>query len=442
VDKVPDQTGKVVIITGGHRGIGKETARVLLSKGAKVYIATQFKERAETAIEDLKIDTQKETVFHLNLDLADLDSIKAAVEEFTGKEKVLHTLYNNDSVSYAPTNRVTCQGYDLGFGCNVLGHFYLTTLLLPLLKDTVTTSPPGTVRVVNVSSIVHYMAPSEGIRWSTLGVGDGALAARKKLGMARLYAQSRLGNILFSNELHRKHGEEENGIVSISLFPGAINADISGSTGSFFRRIRKMVGALVCFIVSGGDLEDLAEGHHPTLAPVREARDDGLRAVHTARNAGPGDVVAAADDLLSEGQSASYLALTSLYAGTEPTASKYSGKYLAPWARPSLPDRKALKIDLARQLWTWCEEQVKDRDVKEKDVKEKDVKDEDTKEKATEDTDIKEIDVKDEDMKDKGIKEEDAKDGDTKEKDVKEKDANDEDIKGKDVQNEDVKEKA
>jgi len=452
---VPDQTGKVVIVTGGNGGIGKETARVLLSKGAKVYIATRFKDKAEAAIEDLKIDTQKETVFHLHLNLADLDSIKATAEEFSNKEKVLHALYNNDSVSYAPTNRVTSQGYDLGFGCNVLGHFYLTKLLLPRLKAAVATSPIGTVRVVNVSSIVHYMAPSDGIRWSTLDVGEPALAARKTLGIARLYGQSRLGNILFSNELARKHGDD--GIVSISLFPGAINADISGTTGSFFRRISKMVGALICFIVSGGNLEDLAEGHHPSAAAsaaatreMREMRDHGIRAANAARNAGPEDVVAAADELLSEGQSASYLALTSLYAGTEPTANKYNGKYLAPWARPSLPHRKALKMDLARQLWAWCEEQVKDGDVKER--PEEDVNDEDIREKDTKDTEIKEKeDVKDdsEETKNKDIEEVDAKskDGDSKEKDikredVKDDDAKDEDAKGKDVQSENDKEKA
>ena len=68
---------------------------MLLSKGAKVYIATQFKDRAKAAIEDLIIDTQRETVYHLDLDLGDLDSIKAAADEFLSKEKVLHALYNN-----------------------------------------------------------------------------------------------------------------------------------------------------------------------------------------------------------------------------------------------------------------------------------------------------------------------------------------------------------
>jgi NAD(P)-dependent dehydrogenase (short-subunit alcohol dehydrogenase family) len=115
-EDVPDQTGKTVIITGGNSGIGKGIARVraklryfssqsshteyeciqvLLSKGAKVYIATRSKEKSDTAIEELKRDTGKESVFYLQLDLSDLVSVKTAAEEFIGKETELHTLYNN-----------------------------------------------------------------------------------------------------------------------------------------------------------------------------------------------------------------------------------------------------------------------------------------------------------------------------------------------------------
>jgi retinol dehydrogenase 12 len=114
-EKVPDQQGKTVIITGGNIGIGKETARVrflfpqheihfplicnrsqvLLSKGAKVYIATRSADKAQAAIDDLKANTGKESVFFLKLNLADLDSVKTAAEEFIRKEPELHTLYNN-----------------------------------------------------------------------------------------------------------------------------------------------------------------------------------------------------------------------------------------------------------------------------------------------------------------------------------------------------------
>ncbi|KAH9959426.1 NAD-binding protein [Russula dissimulans] len=296
---VPDQTGKIVIVTGGNGGIGKETARVLLSKGAKVYIATRSEEKSQAAIEELQRETGKESIFFLKLDLADLPSIKAAAEQFMGKESELHTLYNNGGVMSTPIDKVTSQGHDMQFGTNVLGHFYLTKLFLPVLSATAKKSPSGTVRVVNVSSIGHYLGAPEGIRWSTLGPGNDSLAARKKLGTARLYGQSKFGNILFSNELARQQGD--NDIVSISLHPGTIDTDLARYAGSLIQR----AGRLITYSVSYG-------------------------------------------------------AITSLYAGTAPAAGELNGKYLTAWARVSLPNQKALDAELGKKLWEWCEEQVKD----------------------------------------------------------------------------------
>jgi len=298
-DDVPDQTGKTVIVTGGNGGIGRETARVLLSKGAKVYIATRSQEKSEKAIEELKRDTGKDTVFFLKLDLADFVSIKAAAEDFIGKESELHMLYNNGGVMYPPVDMVTSQGFDLQFGTNVLGHFYLTKLLLPILVATAKKSSPGTVRVVNVSSIGHYLRAPEGIRWTTLDRGNDSLAARKKLGTTKLYGQSKLGNILFSNELARRYGGE--GIVSISLHPGAIDTDLGRYASGLIQRL----GRLVTYPVTQG-------------------------------------------------------AITSLYAGTAPAAGELNGKYLTVWARVTLPDQNALNPELEKKLWEWCEEQVKD----------------------------------------------------------------------------------
>jgi len=254
---VPDQAGKTVIITGGSGGIGKETARVLLSKGAKVYIAARSEERSQSAIEELKQETGKDSVFFLKLDLSDLASIKATAEEFVGKESELHALYNNAGVMYPPIDKVTGQGFDMQFGTNVLGHFYLTKLLLPLLTATAKKSPAGTVRVVNVSSIAHVMGASEGIRWSTLSPGNDSLAARKKLGTARLYGQSKLGNILYSNELARRYGGE--GIVSISLHPGAIKTDLARYSASLAQRI----GRLITYSVTYGAISPLYAGTAP-----------------------------------------------------------------------------------------------------------------------------------------------------------------------------------
>jgi len=296
---VPDQTGKTVIVTGGNGGIGKETARVLLSKGARVYIATRSEEKSREAIEELKKETGKDGIFFLKLDLSDLVSVKAAAEEYIGKETELHTLYNNGGVMYTPIDHVTTQGFDMQFGTNVLGHFYLTKLLLPVLTTTAKKTPAGTVRVVNVSSIGHHYGAPEGIRWATVTTGNDSLEARKKLGNTKLYGQSKLGNVLFSNELARRYGGE--GIVSTSLHPGAINTDLARYSSSLLQRF----GRIVTYDVSYG-------------------------------------------------------AITSLYAGTAPDASSLNGKYLTAWARVVTPNKKALDPELANKLWEWCEEQVKD----------------------------------------------------------------------------------
>ncbi|KAN0127177.1 NAD-P-binding protein [Lactarius tabidus] len=296
---VPDQSGKTVIITGGSAGIGRETARVLLSKGARVYIATRSEEKSQKAIEELKKETGKDSIFFLKLDLADLPSVKAAAEEYIGKETELHTLYNNGGVMYTPVDHVTTQGFDMQFGTNVLGHYYFTKLLIPVLTATAKKTPAGTVRVVNVSSLGHNYGAKDGISWPTLAPGNDSLEARKKLGVTKLYGQSKLCNILFSNELDRRYGAE--GMVSISLHPGAINTDLARYATSLLQRF----GRIVTYDVSYG-------------------------------------------------------AITSLYAGTSPDAGSLSGKYLTAWARVVVPNKQALDPELATKLWEWCDEQVKD----------------------------------------------------------------------------------
>ncbi|KAH8992672.1 NAD(P)-binding protein [Lactarius akahatsu] len=296
---VPDQTGKTVIVTGGNGGIGRETARVLLSKGARVYIATRSEEKSQKAIEELKKETGKDSIFFLKLDLADLVSIKATAEEYISKETELHTLYNNGGVMNSPIDHVTTQGFDMQFGTNVLGHFYLTKLLLPVLTATAKKTPAGTVRVVNVSSIAHQYGAPEGIRWATLAPGNDSLEARKELTSTKLYGQSKLGNILFSKELARRYGA--GGIVSTSLHPGVIHTDLGRYSGSFLNWIGQMIGYDV-----------------------------------------------------------SYGAITSLYAGTAPAAGELNGKYLTVWARVAVPSENALDAELGKKLWEWCEEQVKD----------------------------------------------------------------------------------
>ncbi|KAJ7167206.1 hypothetical protein C8R43DRAFT_984501 [Mycena crocata] len=290
VNEIPDLTGQVIIVTGGSSGVGKETVKVLLQHNAKVYIATRGEESAKAAIEELRSQTGKEAQF-LHLDLADLHSVKRAAEEFKQKETQLHVLFNNGGVLSPPIDLLTAQNIDLQFGTNVLGHFYLTKLLLSTLLSTATKAKPA--RVINTSS--HASQFSSTINFNTLKESP----ARQKLGPRLLYSQSKFGNLVFSNELWRRYGDQ--GIVSVALHPGNIQTPLWRHTKGLVMKIMDM-----------------------TLYPVENG------------------------------------ALTQLWAGTTDGGAAAGGKYLIPWARIGPSRREATDPILGKQLWTWLEEQVAD----------------------------------------------------------------------------------
>ncbi|TRM58915.1 hypothetical protein BD626DRAFT_610667 [Schizophyllum amplum] len=218
VDDIHDLSGKVMIVTGGNSGIGKETVKALLNRNAKVYIGARSPERALEAIKELKELTGKEALF-LKVDLEDLKSVKAAAEEFQSKETQLHVLFNNAGV-------MMC--YDFQFGTNVLGHFYLTKLLLPTLLSTAQAT--GTdVRVVNTSSSGHMFVNT--IDFNTLKDGP----ARQKWNPTNLYGQSKFGNIVHANELARRYGDQ--GLIASSLNPGNLHSNLQRYMSPVFAKI-------------------------------------------------------------------------------------------------------------------------------------------------------------------------------------------------------------
>ncbi|KAG8679169.1 hypothetical protein FRC12_011351 [Ceratobasidium sp. 428] len=301
IDQIPDLTGQVIIVTGGNAGIGRETCKVLLNKGAKVYMAARSKSKADEAIEWLKAETGGKAPEFLQLDLADLTSVRRAVEEFKQKEEKLDVLFNNGGVMMPPIEMKTATDYDIQFGTNVLGHYLFTTLLLPVLIHTAQTSPRGHVRVVNTSSNGHRFAPKGGIDYSTLTPNDTeSEARRRKMGTTTLYAQSKWGNVVFANELARRY--ESQGIISTSLHPGIIKTELQ---------------------------------RHMTLGGIQQAILNSLL------------------------WPAPYGALTQLYAGTASEGANFSGKYLAPWAKVSKARADTRDEEAGRKLWAWLEEQVK-----------------------------------------------------------------------------------
>lgn len=199
--------GKVVVITGANTGIGKETARELARRGARVYIACRDVLKGESAASDIRADTKNSQVLVRKLDLSDTKSIRAFAERFLAEEKKLHILINNAGVMMCPYSKTT-DGFETHFGVNHLGHFLLTYLLLGRLKE----SAPS--RVVNLSSLAHLGGK---IRFHDL-------QGEKSYCRCFAYCHSKLANVLFTRELAKRL--QGTGVTAYVLHPGIVKSEI------------------------------------------------------------------------------------------------------------------------------------------------------------------------------------------------------------------------
>ncbi|EFW99272.1 short chain dehydrogenase reductase [Grosmannia clavigera kw1407] len=222
---LPDLSGRVYIVTGANTGVGRELTRILYGANAIVYLACRSETKGRQAIEELQLaatPTHGRLEFLL-LDLADLRSIKPAVDVFLARESRLDVLFNNAGVLVPPEDEPrTAQGYDLEIGVNCLAPFLFTRLLTPMLAATARsgeTTPPGSVRVVWVSSIAAEMSDTGGIDVVNLP----ATTPSSPIFLAK-YAASKAGNYLHSTEFARRHRVD--GIVSIAANPGNLDSDL------------------------------------------------------------------------------------------------------------------------------------------------------------------------------------------------------------------------
>tara|TARA_B100000902_G_C27155022_1_gene835701 strand:- start:118 stop:1065 length:948 start_codon:yes stop_codon:yes gene_type:complete len=219
----PDQTGKVVIVTGGNSGIGYETVRILAQRGAHVILAVRNAIKGNEAIKQIRTENPSANVETQPLDLADLSSIKEFTDTFNGRGIPLHTLINNAGIMAVPKG-TTVDGFELQFGVNHLGHFALTGLLI----DNLAAQNNG--RVVNVASNAH--------RQGRLNFYD--LQSTHRYGRMRAYAQSKLANLVFTAELDRRLRRAGNAdTLSVAAHPGMAHSNISSNlkSESLFDRI-------------------------------------------------------------------------------------------------------------------------------------------------------------------------------------------------------------
>ncbi|KAI0089974.1 NAD(P)-binding protein [Irpex rosettiformis] len=249
INDIPDQSGKVIIVTGGNTGIGKETVKALLVKNAKVYVATRNKAKSLAAIEFLRKQTGKEALF-LSLDLADLNSVKSAAKEFLSKERKLHVLFNNAGVMESPIEQLTAQGFDLQFGVNVIGHWYFTELLTPALLAVSREEPDQKARVITTSSMACYL---DRLHWDAIE----DTAQRRKAALDALYNRSKHANVIVSNEVARRYGDK--GIVAISVNPGNLATELQRTlTGA-----KKWIISKILYPAPYGALTQLYAGTDP-----------------------------------------------------------------------------------------------------------------------------------------------------------------------------------
>uniref|UniRef100_A0A8C8DZF1 Si:dkey-73n8.3 n=1 Tax=Oryzias sinensis TaxID=183150 RepID=A0A8C8DZF1_9TELE len=261
--------GKTAIVTGANTGIGKETAKNLSERGARVILACRDVEKGERAAADIRREVDGANAVFRQLDLADTKSICLFAESIYSTEKALHYLVNNAGVALCPYAK-TADGYELQFGVNHLGHFFLTFLLLDLLKH----SAPS--RVVNVSSAAHAMGK---IQFDDLN-GD------RDYHPFRAYTQSKLANVLFTRELARR--TEALGVLTFSVDPGIVNTDITRSlwrplvdiikTFSFLTRTPAEGASTSIYCIVTPENQMISGGYYRDCASAKSCRageDDG-----------------------------------------------------------------------------------------------------------------------------------------------------------------------
>ncbi|WP_335976883.1 SDR family NAD(P)-dependent oxidoreductase [Streptomyces sp. CA2R106] len=213
---IPDQRGRVAVVTGANTGLGFETARMLAERGAAVVLAVRDVEKGRQAAARIAAGATAAAMGPVTvqaLDLTSLESVRSAAADLRAAHPRIDLLVNNAGVMYTP-RRTTADGFELQFGTNHLGHFALTGLLLDRLLPV-----PGS-RVVTVSSTGHRIRAAvhfDDLQWERSYSRIGA------------YGQSKLANLMFTYELQRRlapHGTT----VAVAAHPGVSNTELVRNT--------------------------------------------------------------------------------------------------------------------------------------------------------------------------------------------------------------------
>jgi NAD(P)-dependent dehydrogenase (short-subunit alcohol dehydrogenase family) len=275
-DQIPDQHGRIAIVTGANSGIGLTAARELARAGAHVIMACRDTAKGERAAQTIRDQVPEAELDVTALDLASLDSVRQFAAGYSAPG--LDLLINNAGVM-VPPKRTTEDGFELQFGTNHLGHFALTGRLLDRLLAT----PQS--RVVTVSSTAHKIG--------RINFDD--LQSERSYRRWPAYGQSKLANLLFALELDRRLRAGEAGLLSVAAHPGYAATNLQfAATPSRIERIGSVVlnrvwaqdaehGALPTLYAATADIAGGSfvgpdgfqemRGHPTLVKPTRAAQD-------------------------------------------------------------------------------------------------------------------------------------------------------------------------
>lgn len=211
-NNVPDQSGRLAVVTGSNTGLGFDTARVLAARGAQVVLACRDTGKADAAAARIRQLTPGAQVSVQSLDLGSLASVRTAAGELAAAHPRIDLLINNAGVMYPP-KQTTADGFELQFGTNHLGHFALTGLLLPNLLDV-----DGS-RVVVVASIAHNIRARidfDDLQWE-----------RRRYDRVASYGQSKLANLMFAFDLQRRLAAAKAKTIAVAAHPGVAATELT-----------------------------------------------------------------------------------------------------------------------------------------------------------------------------------------------------------------------
>jgi NAD(P)-dependent dehydrogenase (short-subunit alcohol dehydrogenase family) len=257
---VPDQSGRVAIVTGSNTGIGYHAAAVLANRGAHVVLAVRNLEKGNAALARIKAADPKADVTLQELDLSSLDSVRAAADALRSVYPRIDLLINNAGVMWTP-KQLTKDGFELQFGTNHLGHFALTGLVLDHLL------PVRGSRVVTISSQGHRIR-------AAIHFDD--LQSERRYDRVAAYGQSKLANVLFTYELQRRLTDQQKNTIAIAAHPGGSNTELTRNLPAILKPAVAVLSPLIFQSPAMGALPTLRAATDPAVEGGQYYGPDGL----------------------------------------------------------------------------------------------------------------------------------------------------------------------